>query len=136
MSSEFHWDEAEGDIAVPEQAAIAVYLNGKGDICIRQAGQYGPDEDQWVVVTPGNAAKLAKAILDAAGPIARPDIDWAAVNRDFDAFEARDPESKDRTAAERQRRYRQRHRNAQDTVTRNAPDRDVTDGAPMLIAAE
>jgi hypothetical protein len=114
MPSDFDWDEIADDVVVPEQAAIAVYTNPKGHIVIRQAGQYGPDEDQWIVVAPMHALALAQAIAHAAGD-------------DLAASES--PAPKDRTAAERQRRYRARN------VT---PRHAVTDGENVLplMAAE
>lgn len=115
MSDTFNWDEIADDVVVPEQAAIAVYTNPKGDIVIRQAGQYGPDEDQWIAVAPIHALALAHAIAHAAG------LELAAT-------ESAAP--KDRTAAERQRRYR-----ARNAVT---PRHTVTDGENVLplVAAE
>jgi hypothetical protein len=43
---------------VPTQLAIAVYLNVNGDVCIRQEGQYGADEDVYIVVTRQNLVPL------------------------------------------------------------------------------
>jgi hypothetical protein len=107
-SCDFDWIDSAEDVVVPEQAAIAVYLNPKGDVVIRQAGQYHPDEDNWIVVAPDHAPRVAEAILEAAGlAVYHPEDDQAA-------------EPKDRTAAERQRRYRERHR--------NGAGRDVTFG--------
>lgn len=111
-TSEFDWDDAADDIVIAEQAAVAVYTNPKGGIVIRQAGQYGPEEDQWIVLAPEHAGKLARALLDLAKaePTASPPL-------------ALPPPAKDRTAAERQRRYRER-RNG---VTANERDgRNVT----------
>jgi hypothetical protein len=63
----FDWTTIEDDIVIPEQAQIACYNNPKGDIVLRQAGQYGPDEDTWIVLHRSHALILAKAILDRAG---------------------------------------------------------------------
>lgn len=124
-AAEFDWRLAhdDGDLAITHQAAIAVYQNSRGDLVIRQEGQYGPDEDQVVIVTPENAAELAKAIIKAAGPVARPDIDWNAVNADFDAMEARNGQS---AGAERSRRYRQKKKRDA-SVTRDVTHRDARD---------
>jgi hypothetical protein len=64
---DFNWNDASGDIVVPEQAAVAVYNNPCNDVVIRQAGRYGIDEDCFVVIDPSHALTLAKAILDKAG---------------------------------------------------------------------
>lgn len=93
MTPEFDWS-AESPV-IPEQAAIAVYTNPHGNIVVRQAGQYGPDEDTWIVLAPGHAAALADAIRKAAG-LDGPLLALAG--------------PKDRSAAERQRRYRERQR--------------------------
>ncbi|MPZ36764.1 MAG: hypothetical protein GEU95_01660 [Rhizobiales bacterium] len=89
MSDEDRFEWHEGIIVVPEQMAIAVYTNPNNEVVIRQSGRYGPDEDQWVVVAPEHALRLAEAIIREAGPIARPDIDWQAVNAAYDEFEAK-----------------------------------------------
>jgi hypothetical protein len=67
MSREyFDWSTIEEDIVIPEQAAIAVYCNPKGKVVLRQAGQYGPDEDTWITFDKSHALTLARAILDRA----------------------------------------------------------------------
>jgi hypothetical protein len=63
---------------------------------------------------------------------ARSNINWQKVTQDFDAFEARSGNTpKDKTAAARQRRYRERH---------NGKGRDGGDGLTEptleLVAAE
>jgi hypothetical protein len=65
---DFSWRDAEddGDIVVPEQAAIAVYVNLSGNVVVRQEGRFGVDEDHWIVIHPSNAEVLANAILRAA----------------------------------------------------------------------
>jgi len=113
--AEFDWFGGE-DVAVREQAAIAVYQNVRGDIAIRQRGDFNPDtldiEDVVIVVTPRHAAELARAILDLAEPEQAPaPLALAA--------------PPDRTAAARQRRYRNAKRNGS-TVTPavTIPDRN------------
>jgi hypothetical protein len=46
------WSRAGNDLVVPEQPAIAIYENGTEAVVIRQAGQYGPDEDSWIIIQP------------------------------------------------------------------------------------
>ncbi len=60
---EFNWSSE--DIAVPEQRAVATYLNPAGDLVIRQEGY--PDEDCWIVVQREKVRSLVKAILETAG---------------------------------------------------------------------
>lgn len=108
---DFDWDDA--DVDVPHQARITVYTNPDGHIVIRQEGDWYRKDDPWIVVLPENAQRLVDAILALAEPAPRLAL----------------PAPGDRTAAERQRRYRERHRNGStvtgdrnDSVTRNAPD--------------
>jgi hypothetical protein len=141
---EFDWNpnrDEDHSIVVRGQPAIAVYLNPHDEVVIRQEGQYDPSEDNFVYVTKPNALIVAKAVLEAAridvefiGPSVaklitdRTDIDWEAANEAFNETEAK---PKDRTAAERQRRYRERHRNG--TVTPETVMDPVTEReAPRL----
>ena len=122
-SLEFDWYDVAvaADIIIPEQPAIACYTNTNGGIVLRQAGHFfGSPDDQWIFFHPQHARALATAILEEAGL----DVD------------ARTP-SKDCTAAERQRRYRERKRNGDGVtpVTRNA--KTVTQNHELqLVAAE
>jgi hypothetical protein len=152
----FDWKTIEEDIVVPEQAAIAVYNNPEGGIVLRQAGQYGPDEDTTVVLHPSHALLLARAILDRAGldmeivPITAPRIqngggeilqpspDQRTINaiRNTGPTAADNANSKkDRTAAERQRRHRekQRERDSHDADRDiDVTDRDTVTSAPLV----
>ena len=119
-SREFDWGDIDADIVVPEQPAIACYTNPNGAVVLRQAGQYGLEDDHWVYFHADHAVAVAYAILNAAGLTMQ--IVQCQPNGCCDV-----PQPKDRTAAERQKRYRERKRNARNTeaVTRNAQDRDV-----------
>jgi hypothetical protein len=99
-SRDFDWNDDDSNVVVPEQAAIAVYLNPRGNVVIRQAGQYRPDEDSFVIVAPDHAAAVADAILRVAG-----------LHRD-QPDDSDPPKPKDRTTAERLRRYTERNRTA------------------------
>lgn len=126
--SDFDWSDQE-DVVLPEQPATAVYVNPRGHIVIRQQDDH---EDVWIIVQPQNARRLAAAILRAAG-------DDEALGRLLGSHSeapSHGDRPKDPTAAERQRRYRER--NADRDVTRNAdrngpvtPDRNGH--APLLI---
>lgn len=105
-SPDFDWHKDRDDLVVEEQAATAVYLNPRGSIVIRQKGELNPEtyeyQDSWIVVEPHYAAQLARAIMALAPKESAP----LAL-----------PAPADKTAAERQRRYRDRKRNGDDTVT-------------------
>jgi hypothetical protein len=104
--ADFDWytDEA---VAVRHQPAIAVYRNANGDVSIRQRGDIDPgtfvENDVIVVVTQRNAAELARAIL-------------ALAESDRATPQLALPAPADRTAADRQRRYRERKRNGDVTA--------------------
>ena len=103
----FNWSEVADDIVVRQQSEIAVYANPDGAIVIRMAGHYGIDEDMWVVFQPAHAQAVAEAIMATA----------TAIEADTQTAPAR----RDRTAAARQKRYRDRHAVTRDAVT---DDRD------------
>lgn len=69
-SPDFDWYKDRDDLVIEEQAAIAVYLNPRGSIVIRQKGELDPEsysyEDSWIVVEPHYAAALARAIMALA----------------------------------------------------------------------
>ena len=97
---DFDWSDVV--IVVAEQPATACYLNPAGDIVLRQRGADRDDDDPFLWFAPEHAAAIAKAILEAA-----------ALSATAPATEPtqRPSKAKDPTAAERQKRYRERHRN-------------------------
>lgn len=62
----FDWLE-NASVIVPEQAAIAVYLNPRGDYVIRQERSWCEDEDHVVCVRPENLMALIDRLCDLAG---------------------------------------------------------------------
>jgi hypothetical protein len=147
----FDWTTIDEDIVVPEQARIAVYCNPEGGVVLRQAGQYGPDEVTTVVLHPSHALPLARAILERAGldmeivpltalriqngggEILQPFPDQRTITAVGNAGqEATVADSKhDRTAAERQRRHREKQRE-RDSVTETVTHRDAVTLAPRV----
>ena len=126
MSDAFDWTEPENTV-VRTQMAIAVYLNPFGELVIRQEGQFHPDEDTWIVIAPDNVPAVIEAMQEVMG------VNSASVG------------NKDLTAANRQRRHRDRHRDNRDGVTPitgavTVTDRDAVtpdrDSLPLLAAAE
>jgi hypothetical protein len=113
MSDSFGWHDP-ANVTVESQPAIAVYETARGNICIRQEAAY-PDEDVCILVRPENARRLVEAILALAGPEQEPaPLALAA--------------PPDRTAAERQRRYRNAKRNGSTVTPDHDSDRDNRDG--------
>jgi hypothetical protein len=120
-SPEFDWnpkDDEEHDIVLRLQPAIAVYLNPHDEVVIRQQDQFDVSEDHFVFITKGNVLKVVERTLAVAG-IER--IEDCGLDEPLLL-----PALKDRTGSERQRRYRNRHR--------NGDGRDVTGDLPLLLA--
>ena len=125
-SHNFDWysDDGETSIVVRHQPATAAYTNPHGEVVIRQQDQYG-DEDDFVYVTKDNALKVAQAILSLAG------IEVALTRLDDGGLD--EPlllsAPKDKTAAERMRRYRNKKRDADRNTVTDEPEL-------RLVAAE
>ena len=101
MADIFPWEDND-QVVVKTRMGIAVFWNVHGDICVRQEGQYHPDEDMWVTFSREDARAVAQAILNLAGETTGQIM------------------PKDRTAADRQRRCRDKHRDI------GVTERDVT----------
>lgn len=125
MSGDFDWNETES-VIVPEQAATAVYFNNAGQIVIRQKGDPYDDEDHWFLFAPANAAILARRILEMVAY-----EDGRQTARQL--YDGDDHADSKNTNAERQRRYRVRHRNG---VTPTVTDDRNADTVTLPIAAE
>jgi hypothetical protein len=65
--SDFDWVKDKADIVLPEQPATAVYLNLRGDVVIRQARDYGEDDD-LITVRPENIPALISGLQKAVAP--------------------------------------------------------------------
>ena len=107
----FDWQRDADDVVIRAQAAIACHLNPAGDVVIRQqADGYHYDEDPFVVVARNGLPRLIEH-LQQLSELGRTDIETPPISA---------AGRRDTTGAERQRRYRERHRNGNGTVTRNA----------------
>jgi hypothetical protein len=120
---EFGWSD-ESAIVLNRQPRTAVYLNPRGQLVIRQEADFDETEDPYLYFSQENVIALCYGLFDAIGApysiIAdvhggcvdiprpgQPGIDLDATNAASDGFEAK---GKDPTAAERQRRRRERKR--------------------------
>lgn len=93
----FQWHDDDA-VIVRSQPAIAVYSNRAGAIVVRQEAAWDDDSDAFIIVQRQNAPALVRAILAEAGA---------------EAGELVGNKRQGQTAAaERQRRYRQRKRDA------------------------
>ena len=136
----FDWRE-DPSIVCEEQPALAVYTNPRGQCVLRQERRWDEEDDTVILICCENALAVVRAILVAVGMndlklyrecgMGGEDIDWP--EEPFARREAADESKpKDSTAAERQRRRRQKLRNM---VTRD--NRDSIKEVPELrLAAE
>jgi len=114
-----YWDREP--VLIPVQMPVAVFSNKNGDVVIRQCGQWYHQNDPWIVLTPENARIVAGAISNLAAELMAPAAPLALPA----------PTPADRTAAERQRRYRERKRNG-DTVTGSTVTPRARNGADLF----
>ena len=107
----------EKNTVVPEQWQIAVYTNEQREIVIHQRDGYG--DEYSIFVQPKNVQALVNALLTEASVnlgeappllLARQNIDQLYAEQE--AMEQQAVPAKDRTAAERQRRYRENKKNS------------------------
>ena len=59
---EYDWANSSDDIVFPSAAAVAVYLNGDGDLVIRQQRDPYEDEDSVVIVPRDKVPALIRKI--------------------------------------------------------------------------
>ncbi len=119
---DFDWLD-DDSIAVREQSAIAVYQNRWGHLVIRQEADPYEAEDAIINVAPQNVAALVEVILRTAGLEPPPQLLLPSP-------------AQDRTAAERQKRYRDKHRNAARDALRHDRNGVTLRDAPQPITEE
>lgn len=116
MSDFFDWDSDE-DLVVRTRRGLAVYLNTRDEIVLRQEARSDEHEDPVVLILRDDALRVARAILEAAGltepPLALPNP------------------AQPMTPAERSRRYRESKRHAPSRSVTTARDEDL-----LMEAAE
>ncbi|MGX1237306.1 hypothetical protein AB7M71_010444 [Bradyrhizobium japonicum] len=120
MSEKFDWDDV--DIVVPAQGAIAVYKNDFGNIVVREMVPY-PEDDKWIIFLPQYAEVIVRQIIELA------DLPFTLAPNGGHATR-RSVKAKDGTAAERQRRRRNKLRNDRDS------DRDDIHTVTGVTAAQ
>jgi hypothetical protein len=63
MSNDFQWSDVEDGLVQEDQLAVAVYLNPKGDVVIRQkADGYAQQEDPWIVISKDKLERLIEKL--------------------------------------------------------------------------
>lgn len=99
MSDDLDWDAVQ---VVPEQGAIAVYTSDAGYVVVRERTPY-PEKDACVVFLPQYAEAIVRRIIELA------ELPFTLVANGAQAGDSLHA-SKDGTAAERQRRRRNKLR--------------------------
>ncbi|MGY3432035.1 hypothetical protein ACVWWI_004010 [Bradyrhizobium sp. USDA 3686] len=111
VSEKFDWDD--GCLIVPfypAQNKTAVYTNPFGDIVLRQHNPHSwkDDEDNVLIFRPEHAEAIVRAIIQEVG------LPYVLVPQVAENACSPDTMLKDRTAAERQRRRRNKLRQGRD----------------------
>ena len=126
---EFNWTD-EDAVLVREQLTLAVYVNPYGQVVLRRERTLDEDDDTFIVISSEFVPQVARALMSAASH----EVDFSPC---ANLAQGENGKSRDRTAAERQRRFRERKRNGDGVtpVTRNAET--VTENKELqLVAAE
>jgi hypothetical protein len=135
-TDDFDWNAVADQVVQYSVEKVAIYDNPNGDVVIRQEQRWDEEEDTFIVIAQGHALRAAHAILTAAGIEAAP----TCVQGDGLAEPVLLPAPKDRTAAERMRRYRDKHRNEQRNAVTDEPELRLVNGPDqeqeVLDAAE
>lgn len=64
--NDFDW-LTDKSVIVPEQQAIAVYRNPKGELVIRQMRAWCDEEDRFIVIHDGNVETFLDKLCDVIG---------------------------------------------------------------------
>jgi hypothetical protein len=137
-TEDFDWDTDVESIVQQEVSfdTVAIYPNPRGDVVIREAQWgIGSPGDKFIVIARENALSAAQAILRAA------EIEVAMADGGLSELLML-PKHEPMSGAERQRSYRNRHRNDGDADRHESdelPSRTLTETEESqlrLIAAE
>jgi hypothetical protein len=120
VPDDFDWSADNPDLVVGRQPAIAVYENASGAITIRREREWDEEDDTFIVVTKTNVPAFAQAMLCAAGlePGAQLLLPPPSVQTEAASATKKGPT----TGAVRQKRYRNRQRDANRDGARNGSD--------------
>jgi hypothetical protein len=108
MRDDFNWNK-DPDVIIRQQLAVAAWLNDRGDLIIRQEMDWNEESDHVIVVSPANIPALIDKLLLLTDQFS-----------EVSTLNGEAPGKRDATAAERQRRYREKRRLAHGNVPRAA----------------
>jgi hypothetical protein len=63
--SDFNWNDEEA-VAIPETAAVAVYMSDAGYLIVRQKADFSEEKDHIVMIHPRDIELFVLAVNDAA----------------------------------------------------------------------
>jgi hypothetical protein len=63
---DFDWAH-DDSVVLRHQPGVAVYINQRDDLVIRQEGQYHPDEDVFIYISPNNIQDFIDKLTDICG---------------------------------------------------------------------
>ena len=165
-SADFDWNEAQdhGSVVQQRHQRVAIYTNPHEDLVIRQERDWDEEYDPFIVISCAHAVTASHAILEAIGlgevefirpcrgggyedvPIRpevaaimarRPDIDWKAVNADFNAIESEVVEPRNSSLKDRRARVAGALRSNPTRSNRAiAANCDVSDKTVAAVRAE
>lgn len=101
-------DRVTDDGVIPQQSAVMVAITGRGDLILEQHDELG-NEPETIIIRGENVDLFVAILRRLCGGLPPPDSDMCAARQ---AEHHRLDAGKDRTAAERQRRFRERTRAA------------------------
>ena len=137
-SDGFDWRD-EDLVVLRGQPPTAVYYNTANEVVIRQQDE---DADTFLIVQAVHAQRVARAIAAVGAYVLRmKERERHESDCIGDALDDEPETPKDRTGAERQRRYRERQRNGVTEGTRDSErdttseKRDEEDAVPSLFRA-
>lgn len=95
MSEDFDWNEDDECVLIPSVSAIAVYLNPKGNVVIRQQASWNEEGDSFVILPSEAVPKLIKRLRDLATPaevleesVAEKELEKLAIKQRLDRLAA------------------------------------------------
>jgi hypothetical protein len=62
----FDWAH-DDSVVLRHQPGVAVYINQRDDLVIRQEGQYHPDEDVFIYISPNNIHDVIDKLCEVVG---------------------------------------------------------------------
>lgn len=102
---DFDWNRKDAPVVLQQQRKTAIYMNPASDVVIRQEADWDEENDPFVVIGAQNLRRVIASLTELADEIEGGERQPA------------DRPTKDPTAADRQRRRRERISGASNVIT-------------------